>query len=386
MRSLLGAAVFVLATAPASVHAQLGIGSTQVQGRCAVTGSGEDTFRDVGLTATTGSCTYVSGAGSRSVGTASADFDPLSATVAGVARVPYSPTGTREARLYLSATAYAVMEVRQEDVPPVSEPQLPLVIELAGGGRSGPGLSGYDASVSAQGSGIDILVGASSDPASDSALPNRRSLSFPVGRPVTVEVSASCDAFAAQYVVILEDECGAFADPVFSFDQQAFDAAMGSQTFPLADYYSLQFSPNVPDLVPGADSDQDGVSDAIDNCSDLPNSIPAGLDRQLDADADFIGNACDCDFDNDGTCSIADFNLFLPDFVSGTDRGVGTDMDGDGVVGIQDFNRFLPGFQSARPGPSALREPCGAVLCGPALACCDAAAGTCVAPGAPCVP
>jgi len=35
-------------------------------------------------------------------------------------------------------------------------------------------------------------------------------------------------------------------DPTFAFDQTAFDAMYGSNAFPLAEYYSLDFSPNVP--------------------------------------------------------------------------------------------------------------------------------------------
>jgi hypothetical protein len=95
-----------------------------------------------------------------------------------------------------------------------------------------------------------------------------------------------------------------------------------------------------------ADLDGDTVSNPVDNCLALANP------GQQDRDGDYFGNACDCDFDGDGVCGIADFNLFLPDFMSATDAGTGTDMDADGVVGIGDFNLFLPGFISGAPGPS----------------------------------
>jgi hypothetical protein len=102
------------------------------------------------------------------------------------------------------------------------------------------------------------------------------------------------------------------------------------------------------------DFDADEWIDDADNCSASPNGPRHWPSLQTDTDADDFGNACDCDFDNDGACSIADFNLFLPDFMSSTDSGMGTDMDQDGAVGIGDFNLFLPGFQTGAPGPSGL--------------------------------
>jgi hypothetical protein len=101
-------------------------------------------------------------------------------------------------------------------------------------------------------------------------------------------------------------------------------------------------------LYPVPDTDGDSVLDLNDNCTTSSN--PA----QIDTDADSFGNACDCDFDGDGTCGIGDFNVFLADFQAQTDGGTGTDMDGNGSVGIQDFNLFLPGFQAGAPGPSGL--------------------------------
>jgi hypothetical protein len=102
------------------------------------------------------------------------------------------------------------------------------------------------------------------------------------------------------------------------------------------------------DPLEAPDADEDLVEDDHDNCVQVPNP------SQEDADGDDYGNACDCDFDQSLRCNIDDFNIFLPDFASATDSGVGTDMNGDGTVGIDDFNLFLPGFVAGVPGPSGL--------------------------------
>lgn len=103
-----------------------------------------------------------------------------------------------------------------------------------------------------------------------------------------------------------------------------------------------------------ADSDTDGVPDVADNCINEPNGPNDGPNQQMDTDGDLIGNVCDCDFDQDGGCTVGDFNEFAGDFASGNDGGTGTDMDGDGAVGVGDFNYFLPGFADGAPGPSGL--------------------------------
>ena len=59
------------------------------------------------------------------------------------------------------------------------------------------------------------------------------------------------------------------------------------------------------------DADVDGVDDSCDACLGVFDPM------QTDTDQDGYGNACDCDFDNDGFCTIGDFNLFLPSFQSG---------------------------------------------------------------------
>jgi len=65
---------------------------------------------------------------------------------------------------------------------------------------------------------------------------------FPVGETFSAAVEAICSASAYQNMT---SECQAIADPVLMFNQAAFNAEMGSNTFPLADYYSIEYSPNL---------------------------------------------------------------------------------------------------------------------------------------------
>jgi len=92
----------------------------------------------------------------------------------------------------------------------------------------------------------------------------------------------------------------------------------------------------IPGPVALADRDLDLWPDVADNCTDVANP------SQRDSDADESGNACDCDFDQNGSCTIADFNAFLVDFQSSVDGGTGTDMEANGSTGLEK-NEFWRG-------------------------------------------
>jgi len=104
-----------------------------------------------------------------------------------------------------------------------------------------------------------------------------------------------------------------------------------------------------------ADTDGDGMLDAVDNCPLVPNAEAANCDT----DGDGIGNACDGDFNQDGAVDASDFvDYFLVDFVSGKDRGAGADMDCDGSVTGSDFTaHFIDSFTRGVPGPEKLDDP-----------------------------
>jgi hypothetical protein len=79
--------------------------------------------------------------------------------------------------------------------------------------------------------------------------------------------------------------------------------------------------------VPGFDDDGDGIPNNVDNCPNVSNP------RQLDADGDGIGNACDPDKDGDGVLNPADNCPLVvnPNQEDTTDVQPDTSVQPDGV-------------------------------------------------------
>jgi predicted outer membrane repeat protein len=92
------------------------------------------------------------------------------------------------------------------------------------------------------------------------------------------------------------------------------------------------------------DTDGDGVSDDLDNCTELANGT------QTDTDADGYGNRCDPDFNNSGLVTAADY-LILRARLNSSDAL--TDLNGDGKVSAADY-LILRGWLNKAPGPSGL--------------------------------
>ncbi len=101
-----------------------------------------------------------------------------------------------------------------------------------------------------------------------------------------------------------------------------------------------------------ADTDGDGVDDAVDNCIEVPNgpaTYPAGDPRiQRDTDGDGYGNVCDADLNNDGTTNNLDVTLLRAAF--GT-PGPDADFNGDGAVNNLDVTIQRQYFGKP-PGPA----------------------------------
>jgi hypothetical protein len=101
-------------------------------------------------------------------------------------------------------------------------------------------------------------------------------------------------------------------------------------------------------LIPDADADGDTVTDADDNCKDVPNAGSLFCDTDMDG----YGNACDADLNNDGVVGPAEFvTSFAPVFAS---TGVSdADLNCDLIVGGPDYAIFGQSLYGA-PGPSGL--------------------------------
>ncbi|MEM7083261.1 MAG: thrombospondin type 3 repeat-containing protein [Pseudomonadota bacterium] len=93
------------------------------------------------------------------------------------------------------------------------------------------------------------------------------------------------------------------------------------------------------------DTDGDGVSDDVDNCSLVSNP------DQRDTNGDGFGNICDPDLDNNGVVNFLDVNAWTPTF--NTSCGdVDEDFNGDGVCNFADYVLFSQFFLQP-PGPGA---------------------------------
>jgi len=99
---------------------------------------------------------------------------------------------------------------------------------------------------------------------------------------------------------------------------------------------------------PTIDPDGDGVMNYLDNCT-----LVANPDQQ-DTDDDSYGNACDGDFNNDGTVNSQDLGMFKQMFLSTGD--VQADMNGDQIVNALDIGLFKARFLQP-VGPSGTIPP-----------------------------
>jgi hypothetical protein len=95
---------------------------------------------------------------------------------------------------------------------------------------------------------------------------------------------------------------------------------------------------------PPADTDGDGVPDAVDNCQLVANP------DQFDGDGDGYGNRCDGDLNNNGIVNAQDTVIFRGRLGTGD---AAADLNHSGAVNAQDTVIFR-GLLGKAPGPSGL--------------------------------
>lgn len=127
---------------------------------------------------------------------------------------------------------------------PFNPPNLDVYFEGAASGYSHPCLMSFQ--IGAEGFGTFY----NDDPCGDSIAVNMHTRLTP-GVVRQVYLDASCIAFATGQwdpetfePITVTDDCEVTADPVIGFDQAAFDARYGANSFVLTDYYRMTFSEN----------------------------------------------------------------------------------------------------------------------------------------------
>jgi len=96
------------------------------------------------------------------------------------------------------------------------------------------------------------------------------------------------------------------------------------------------------------DTDEDGVADDVDNCTDDANP------QQIDSNGDGFGNVCDADLNNDCLINFLDLGQMKSVFFSNdadADLVGPGNSDPDGLVNFFDLGRMKATFFGA-PGPS----------------------------------
>jgi hypothetical protein len=168
----------------------------------------------------------------------------------------------------------------------------------------------------------------------------------PIDTVFDVSLHASCWAMSDRD--LLASDCQALVDPEFDFDQAAFDAAMGEDSFPLDDFYEAELSANLAVL---GDIDCDG------NLTPIDASVVLGL---------FVGNIVDSDLPppcNDPAHRLAVSDWDLNGAINPIDASVtltvfvGTIAECDTPLG-----QSIPGLcplplAASLSGPAAGRDP-----------------------------
>lgn len=135
--------------------------------------------------------------------------------------------------------------VDQIKIPTVAPITIPVYFEARGQGSVEAGYGRYIASAGISGvPGADFSTGSYEGYTSTSTFDKSVSVDLTPNYNYIVQIGAGCYAFAEEGTP--HSAAQAAVDPIIRLDQAAFDATYGSNSFPLAQYYRIDFSPNVP--------------------------------------------------------------------------------------------------------------------------------------------
>lgn len=158
-------------------------------------------------------------------------------------------------------------------------------------------------------------------------------------------------AFQTTYGLVRDGEWGQATIPVSEIRGSAMDLRMLTYPFAILEEQGTSAEFALDDIYYDGgtvliDTDQDGVADAADNCTQLANA------NQRDTDSDGIGNLCDPDVavPNDCAVNFSDLNLYKANFFQPGD--LDTDNNGDGQTNFADLT-IVSEFFFLQPGPSA---------------------------------
>lgn len=170
---------------------------------------------------------------------------------------------------------------RQINVPPNTFPYIPAYVFIRG---HATGYATSIARVNWQTTRVDTITGTQDY---DIAIPV---VFDPVNSPA-INVWLSAEATGFEFTANRPHSSEAVADPLFVFDQAAFDAEMGELTFNLSDYFEFEYSLGIiempppqcdPDVNQDGNADQDDVSYLIDVIGGADN--PTGIDPDFNQD------------------------------------------------------------------------------------------------------
>ena len=121
-------------------------------------------------------------------------------------------------------------------------------ISLTGPGTSASELSGFamGGTLDSLGGGFDEVFILNANPTTPAPAPIVDAIFYSLDGPShVVGIILRVRCFTALPLDVDSNECTALADPLFSFDQAAFDQQQGQDTFQLEDYYAISLSPGI---------------------------------------------------------------------------------------------------------------------------------------------